>query len=136
KLRFTEAQAEIAAGREDWDAVIDVTSSTIEQAQAHMRGKYEALGLATRARALHAKGKTREALNDLARAAALAKATGDPALELRILAAGLAIEPVEADAARAGELVSAIEREIANTPIAARFAASDPVALVRKLALS
>ena len=52
------------------------------------------------------------------------------------LATGLAIEPAETDAVRAAPLVESIKREIADTPFAASFVASEPVALVRKLAVS
>jgi tetratricopeptide (TPR) repeat protein len=133
KLRFTQASAEIAAGLEDWDRVIEAATSAIEQARYRARGKYEALGLATLARALHARNRTREALNHLAHAAVLARATGDPALELRVLAAALAIEPGEADGLRAAALVRSITEEIVGTTLAPTFEASEPVSLVRRL---
>ena len=61
-------------------------------------------------------------------------ATGKPALELRMLATRLAIEPVEDAARRAAVLVADIEREIPEAAIAAAFAAAEPVQLVRRLA--
>ncbi len=134
RLRFSQALAEIAAAREDWDEVIAKASACIEQSRAHGRVKYEVLGLITRARALHARGSTRDALAELDEAAARAGTTGDPALELRMLATRLAIEPGEGAARRAAVLVADIEREIPEAAIAAAFAAAEPVQLVRRLA--
>jgi tetratricopeptide (TPR) repeat protein len=136
RLRFAQAQAEIAAGRGDWEKAIALATSGIAESRARLRRKYEVLGLLTRACALHGLRRANDAIADVGRAAELAASTGDPALELRVLATGLAIEPAETDAVRAAPLVESIKREIADTPFAASFVASEPVALVRKLAVS
>ncbi len=96
----------------------------------------EALGLATRALALHGLGKTQDALDELEQAAGCATTTGDPALQFRILAARLAIEPTEAVAQRGAALAASIEREIPDAAIAECFARAEPVQLVRRLAPS
>ena len=134
RLRFNQALAEIAAAREDWDEAIARSSACIERSRAHGRAKYEALGLVTRARAIHARGSTRDALAELDEAAARAGTTGDPALELRVLATRLAIEPTELEARRAATLAVDIEREIPDRAMTAAFAAAGPVQLVRRLA--
>jgi len=134
RLRFREAMAEIAAAREEWDDAIAEASACIEQSRVHGRAKYEALGLATRACAYHARGRTPAALDELEEAVRCARTTGDPALELRMLATRLAIEPTEATTRRAVALVADIEREIPDAAIAAAFAAAETVQLVRRLA--
>jgi len=136
RLRFSEAVAEMAAARHSWDEVTAASTACIEHSRTHGRAKYEALGLATRALAFHAQGKTYEALNDLEHAARCAATTGDPALELRVLATRLSIEPTEAAAHRAARLVAGIEREIPDANLAAAFSNADMVQLVRRLAPS
>ena len=128
--------AEIAAARDKWDDVMTDASACIEQSRARGRGKYEALGLATRARARHARGHTHAALDELDQAAQFAVTIGDPALELRILATRLAIAPTERVALRAATLVTNIEREIPEVRLAAAFSNADIVQLVRRLAPS
>ena len=91
------------------------------------------VALATRARALHERGRTRDAFAELDEARRCAGTTGDPALELRVLATGLVIEPTENGAQRAAALVADIEREISDRAMAAAFAAAEPVQLVRRL---
>ena len=85
-------------------------------------------------RAIHARGSTRDALAELDEAAARAGTTGDPALELRVLATRLAIEPTESEARRAAALAADIEREIPDRAMTAAFAAAGLVQLVRRLA--
>jgi len=136
RLRFRQAMAEIAAAREKWDDVMTEASACVEQSRARGRGKYEALGLATRAGARHATGHTHAALDELDQAAQCAVTIGDPALELRILATRLVIAPTERVALRAATLVFSIEREIPEVRLAAAFANADIVQLVRRLAPS
>ena len=54
QLRLTQARAELALARDAVDEAVATATDGIEQSRAKGRPKYEALGLITRARGLHA----------------------------------------------------------------------------------
>ena len=62
QLRLTQARAELALARDAFDEVIATATDSIGQSRARGRPKYEALGLITRARGLHALARTRDAI--------------------------------------------------------------------------
>jgi hypothetical protein len=51
RMRLAQARAELAAARANWAEAVTFASSVVEQSEARSRLKYQALGLATRARA-------------------------------------------------------------------------------------
>jgi hypothetical protein len=64
RLRLCQVRAELALARGTFDTAVVEASEGIEQSRARRRPKYEALGLITRAHALNALGRTREAIDD------------------------------------------------------------------------
>src|SRR5262245_66264837 len=82
QLRLTQARAELALARDAFDEVIATATDSIGQSRARGRPKYEALGLITRARGLHALARTRDAIADAKTAVRVADKAGDPALLL------------------------------------------------------
>jgi class 3 adenylate cyclase/tetratricopeptide (TPR) repeat protein len=91
KLRLAQAQAELALARQDWQECLRWADQVIAASQAKARVKYEALGLWAKARALHALGRTSEAIADLRTAHDVARRIQDPALALRVACARLAL---------------------------------------------
>ncbi len=85
QLRLTQARAELADARDACDEAVLEASTAIEQSRAKGRPKYEVLGLITRARALHARGRTRDGIADATAAMTIAEKIGDPALLLLAL---------------------------------------------------
>jgi len=113
RMRLEQAQAELALARGDWSTAIRRATSAITQSKAVGRGKYEAAGLAVRAQALEACGKTREAMLDANAAWKKAQKVGDPALQVRVLAPLL---PIIGDDKRRDELQTIAGRILAALP--------------------
>ncbi len=133
RLRLAEAGAELALARDDFEEAVRRATDAIELNRAK-KVKYEAAGLGTRARALHALGRTREAITDLRRAVQLARPTGDPAMLLRTIAELLVLDGDDALAAEASRVADRIANALPTGPIRRSFESAGPVALVRKLA--
>ncbi len=110
------------------------TPAQIEQSRAKSRVKYEALGLWTRARALHAGGRANEAVADLRAAVDLARSVGDPALFFRAAAALLAIDGNDVLAAEARATTDRITAALPTEEMRRRFEAAEPVRLVHSVA--
>jgi tetratricopeptide (TPR) repeat protein len=110
QLRLWQARAELAIARGDWKEGSVAAAHVVEQSRAHSRMKYEALGLATRARALACLG-SRKAAGDAQAAISLARRLADPAVLLDCLTALLQIEPSEELYAKVQSLI----RQIAAT---------------------
>jgi tetratricopeptide (TPR) repeat protein len=107
KLRFAQAQAELALARGNWEHALQHAAEVVARSRALGRVKYEVAGLQVHGQALAAQGHTREALGLLQSAVARARGTGDPAMFLRAAAALLALD---GDAALLAEARSAVER--------------------------
>jgi tetratricopeptide (TPR) repeat protein len=122
KIRLSEARAEIALARHDWAAALAWSQAAIEHS-TNRRVKYEVIGYATHAAALHGLGRTREAIDDLQQAVAIARPVGEPALFLRAARALLALDGNDALAAE-------------TSSIAARVAAALPDPRMRGSVLS
>ncbi|HEY2435001.1 MAG TPA: AAA family ATPase [Vicinamibacterales bacterium] len=104
-IRLWQARAELAAARAAWSHAARAATHVVEQSRARHRLKYEALGLATRARALHHVG-SRQAVADARDAAAVARTLGDPAVLLECLIVHLEVDgsdAVEQEARRTGQ---------------------------------
>jgi hypothetical protein len=63
KLRLSQARAELALARGDFEAATADATDCVDQSRAHGRLKYEALGLMTRARARRGQNLARQAID-------------------------------------------------------------------------
>jgi DNA-binding SARP family transcriptional activator len=130
QLRLSQARAEIALGREEWEEALRQAGETIEQSRTKGRVKYLVLGLCIRAEALAARNAQSEAVLALRNAMRLARSTRDPALLLRPASMLLAFD---GDDALAGEALTAVDRirgELPDLALLRRFEAADPVRLI------
>ena len=93
--------------------------------------KYETLGLVTRAQALHALGRTREAIADARRSVEIARATIDPALLLTALDTMLRIEGNDESAAEARSVSDRILIALPDETMRKRFMEAEVVQRVR-----
>ncbi len=113
RIRLGQARAEIALARRDWDPALGRTADSIEESRRRGRVKYEVLGLSTRARALHALGRTRESIETLRTAVAVARPVGDPSLFLR---AAVALLDLDGDDVLAAEAAATVGRIACTLP--------------------
>jgi predicted Ser/Thr protein kinase len=127
RLRLCQARAELALALGAFDTAVIEASEGIEQSHARMRPKYEALGLATRAHALHGLDRTREAIADARHGVAVARGTADPALLLLALDAVLSFDGDDESAAEARRLIDRISGALPVGPMRERFTASEVV---------
>jgi tetratricopeptide (TPR) repeat protein/predicted Ser/Thr protein kinase len=125
RLRMSEARAELALARGDWDDAVTLASDCINDSRARARLKYEILGLTTRARARHALDQIPEAQEDASRAVTQARTLGDPIVLLSALNALLAIEGTDALAEEARASVARIVGHLDDEELRDRFLASD-----------
>jgi tetratricopeptide (TPR) repeat protein len=131
RLRLCQVRAELAFARGTYaDAVIEA-SEGIRQSQIRCRPKYRALGLITRARALHGLDRTHDAIADARAAVGVARGIGDPALLLSALDALLGIDGDDDSSAEARTLEADIARALPNETIRRRFAEAEVVRRVR-----
>jgi len=112
-LRLTEARAEIALARGNYEEALFWADETIGRCRARGRVKYEVLGLVSRGSAHRALGGRREAVADFRRALHLARPIGDPALQLRAIEGLLALD---GDDALAREAALSIRRIVGALP--------------------
>ncbi len=133
RLRLAEARAEIALARGNWEDVLQCAGDAIERSRARERVKYQVIGLTTRAQALRALGRTKEAIADLSRAVTLARPVGDPALFLRPAAELLAVDGDDSLAAEAGTAVQRILGALPDADMRGRFEAAEPVRIAVRL---
>jgi DNA-binding NarL/FixJ family response regulator len=129
-LRLAQIEAELALARSDWREAARLATASIEASRARVRPKYESAGLATRAQALVALGRKKEAIADLTEAVAVARSTTDPAMFLRTAATMLHLE---ADAALADDALRHIARildALSNPRMRRCFEESEPVQFV------
>ncbi len=133
RLRLAEVRAELAFARNDFDGTVRCATEAIELNRGK-KIKYEAAGLSTRAKALHALGRTREAIADLRRAVQLVRPTEDPAMFLRASAELLVIDGDDALAAESAAITDQIAPALPSEDMRRRFESSAAVRAVRKLA--
>ena len=94
QIRLSQARAELALACGDLKEATDAAADVVDRSQRHSRLKYEALGRATRSRALMQLG-SRHALGDAQAAVFLARRLADPAILLECIAVLLELEPTE-----------------------------------------
>jgi tetratricopeptide (TPR) repeat protein len=132
-LRLSQARAEIAVARADWDEALRWTADAIERSRARQRLKYEVLGLMTRAHVLGALGRSRDAATELRRAVALARTVADPALLVRASAALLLVDGDDALVADASRALQQIADAMPAPDMRERFLATEPARVVARL---
>jgi len=133
RLRLAQVRAELALARDDFVEAVRCATDAIELNRGK-KIKYEAAGLGTRAKALHALGRTREAISDLRRAVQLVRPTKDPAMFLRAAAELLVIDGDDALAAESAAITDQIAPALPSEDMRRRFESSVAVRAVRKLA--
>src|SRR5207253_9817261 len=131
QLRLTQARAELALARDAVDEAIATATDSIEQSRARGRPKYEALGRMTRARALHALARTRDAIVDARIAMNVAARIDDPALLLLALDALIALDGRGELAARARAVADRIDEGLPDELMRRCFTESEIVQRIR-----
>ncbi len=125
QLRLTQAKAELALARDALDEAVTTATESIEQSRARGRPKYEALGLITRARGLHALARTRDAIADTKTAVNVADRTGDPMLMLLALDALIGLDGNDELAARVRTAIDHISVGLPNEVMRQSFTESE-----------
>jgi tetratricopeptide (TPR) repeat protein len=93
KLRGSQARAEQALARADWEEAMRWAEASLAASRAHGRAKYVALALEVRGKVHLARGRKHDALNDVRQALGMAQTSGDPAMLLRMARTLGAAEP-------------------------------------------
>jgi tetratricopeptide (TPR) repeat protein len=127
RLRLSQAQAELALARGDWEETLRLAELAMAQSQAHGRVKYHVFGLGTRASALAALGRKHEAITDARRAVDLIRPIQAPALFVRAAAGLLALEGDDVLLAEARDAVQRTSAALTSDLMRARFEAAEPV---------
>ena len=133
RLRMSQARAELALSRGDAQTAEHEARAAIRRGRAYGRPKYEALGLITRAQALHALGRTRDAVSDAQTATDCARQTEDPALLLRALDTLLTLDGTDERLAEARALTKRIEHALPDETMKQRFIESEVVGRLSRL---
>jgi len=133
RLRLCQARAELALARDAFEVSVAEATEAIDQSSAKGRPKYESLGLATKARALHGLGRMRDAIIDARTAVGVARSTADPALLLQTLDVLLALDGSDELAAEAHALSAQIAEALPDETMRRRFTASEAVRRIRRL---
>jgi DNA-binding CsgD family transcriptional regulator/transcriptional regulator with XRE-family HTH domain/tetratricopeptide (TPR) repeat protein len=129
-LRLAQIEAEVTLAQSDWREAVRLATASIEASRARMRPKYESAGLATRAQALAALGRKREAMADMSDAVTVARNTTDPAMFLRTAASMLRLEADAPLADEANQCIARILNGVSNPQVRRRFEESDTVQFV------
>jgi hypothetical protein len=131
KLRLSQARAELALARGDFEAATADATDCVDQSRAHGRLKYEALGLMTRARARRGQNLARQAIDDARAAVDAARRALDPALQLATLSTLLDLEGSDELAAEARTIRNRIHAALPGEAMKRRFESCE---IVRRLA--
>ena len=123
QLRLSQARAELALARGDFHEARVAAEHVVEQSRAHHRPKYQALGLATRSRALAGLG-SRHAKADARSAVAIARRLADPVVIVDCMAASLELEPNQELYAEVRLLIGRIAAGLSNDEQRSRFVAT------------
>jgi tetratricopeptide (TPR) repeat protein len=127
RLRLSQARAEIALARGDWEEALEHADAAVAQSRIRGRVKYQIAGLQTRAQALAALGRRRDAVVRLESAVALARPVGDPAMFLRAATTLLDIDGNDELLAEARAASDRIVASLSNEELTRRFKAAEPV---------
>lgn len=127
RLRLTQARAEIALARGNWEEARSLAQEGIEQSRLRGRVKYQVLGLEARAKALNALNQTHEAIASLEHAVSLARRTRNPALFLRAALAHLLLDGNDALRKEAQRAIDAITEELPDERMKRQFLSAEAV---------
>ena len=127
QLRLAQARAELALARDAYEETVVTATNAIGQSRARGRPKYEALGLITRARGLHALARTHDAIADAKSAVSVADTMGDPALLLLALDALIGLDGTDELAARARAVLDSIHGALPDEVMRRSFTESEVV---------
>jgi tetratricopeptide (TPR) repeat protein len=130
RLRLWQARAEIAYAENDWNKAVEAANQSVEESHARHRVKYEALGLATRARARRELAQTPLAIEDANRAVIIARNLGDPAVLIDTLALQLTLDGNDALASEAKRTVDQVLSKLSNPRLRKCFVESESVKLI------
>jgi serine/threonine protein kinase/tetratricopeptide (TPR) repeat protein len=133
ELRICQVRAELWLARGAWETARLEATECIRQSRTYRRQKYEALGLATRARALDRLGRTEEAIVDARLAVAVARKIEDPALLLQALDLVIQMDGDDSLAAEARDTHRRILDAIPESDLRRRFAAGEVARRIQKL---
>ena len=125
RLRLSQARAELALARGDWQPAIVAATEGIADSEARSRPKYVALGLLTRAQARKAADDVLQAIGDASRALAIARTLGDPAVLLRALNVQIDLDGSDALAGEARGCSERILSHLDEGGLRERFLASE-----------
>jgi class 3 adenylate cyclase/tetratricopeptide (TPR) repeat protein len=130
RLRLAEARAELALARDDYEGTLRLVEDAIAQSQSRGRVKYQAFGLETRAKALAALGRKKEAIVAAQNAVKLLRPIGAPALFLRAAATLIDLEGNDKLLAEARSATQQIMTALPNDELRRTFRQAEPVRLV------
>jgi tetratricopeptide (TPR) repeat protein len=122
-IRLSQARAELALARGAWGEAARAATEVIDQSRLRHRLKYEALSLATRARAAHRLG-ARSAVKDARAAARAARRLADPPVLLDCLIVLLQVEGSDALLEEARRTAHGIMRAVSDESLRSAFLAS------------
>jgi tetratricopeptide (TPR) repeat protein len=122
RLRLWQARAELALVRGRRSEAIIAAGNVVDQSRARSRLKYEALGLATRARA--GRAESPQAVDDARTATEIARRLGDPAVLLECLAVLLELEGNDELLAEARQVVQRILEGLSQESLRRQFLAN------------
>ena len=122
-MRLSQARAELACARGAWGEAVEAATYVIEQSRSRHRPKYEALGLATRARAARRLG-ARSAVKDARAAVVAGRRLADPAVLLDCLILLLDIEGTDALLDEARRTAQQIVRAVSDETLRSAFLTS------------
>lgn len=133
KMRFSQARAEIALVKKNYEEALTLCDETLERSGKTGRVKYRAAALCAKAKALAKQGKKSDALVAMEKALQVVRPVSDPALFLRAASAFLSIEPDEDVAREAAAAAKQIRSALAGTPLLSSFENSEPARTLYRL---
>jgi tetratricopeptide (TPR) repeat protein len=125
RLRLSQARAELALERGEWQPAIEAATEGIADSEARSRPKYVALGLLTRAAARKALDDVPRATADASRSVEIARGLSDPALLLRALNVRIGLDGTDALAQEARECSNRILANLDDQALREHFLGSE-----------
>lgn len=132
RLRLTQARAEIALARGNWEEAVGFAQDGVEQSLLRGRVKYHVLGLETRAKAFAALNQKQEAIASLQHAVNLARLTRDPAMFLRATLALVTLDGNDALLREARRAADAIAEALQDEQMKRRFLSAEALRMLKK----
>ncbi len=133
RLRLAQAEAELTLARGDWENALRLADASISHSEPRGRVKYHMFGLGTRASALVALGRKREAIAAAKQGVDIIRPVQSPALFVRAAASLLSLEGDDAVLAEAQQAVARVSAALSNEGMRQSFEAAEPVQLILTL---